>query len=187
MQFAARIIVALLLVASPWFADGPSAHAQASCEGASAMINPGNLVQSERATLCLLSAQRRAHGRARLHVDRLLRAAARRHSREMVRQRFYGHTSPGGETMLDRIRETGYLRGVRSTWVVGENIAWGQGTSATPRAIVRLWMDSPPHRRNILSSSFRGVGIGIVPGNPHGAEGATYTTDFGSRSPARGH
>jgi uncharacterized protein YkwD len=43
-------------------------------------------------------------------------------------------------------------------------------------------MNSPGHRANILSESFRQIGIAIAPGTPVGTGGATYTTDFGRRS-----
>jgi uncharacterized protein YkwD len=43
-------------------------------------------------------------------------------------------------------------------------------------------MNSPGHRGNILSRSFRSVGIGIAAGTPSGGGGATYTTDFGRRN-----
>jgi uncharacterized protein YkwD len=152
------------------------------CSGAGAALGPGNVRQIERATLCLMNAERSAHGLARLHANRQLRLAAVRHSREMVRDRYFEHTSASGESFDDRIRQTGYLRGVRS-WSVGENIAWGVGPDATPRAIVRVWMNSPPHRQAILSSGFRGVGVGVAAGNPRsGSGGATYTADFGSRT-----
>jgi uncharacterized protein YkwD len=42
-------------------------------------------------------------------------------------------------------------------------------------------MNSPPHRRNILSPRFSAIGLGVAPGNPRNADGATYTTDFGGR------
>jgi uncharacterized protein YkwD len=45
-------------------------------------------------------------------------------------------------------------------------------------------MNSPGHRANILSHSYRSVGIGIAAGTPYGGGtggGATYTTDFGRR------
>jgi len=101
----------------------------------------------------------------------------------MVQRRFFDHTSPSGETFDDRIRQTGYLRGSQS-WYVGENIAYGVGPNATPHAIVRAWMNSPPHRHAILSASFRSIGVGVARGNPGSrSRGATYTTDFGSRAP----
>jgi uncharacterized protein YkwD len=43
-------------------------------------------------------------------------------------------------------------------------------------------MNSPPHRANILSGSFRSIGIGVASGTPVGGGGGTYTTDFGRRS-----
>jgi uncharacterized protein YkwD len=47
---------------------------------------------------------------------------------------------------------------------------------------VAAWMNSAPHRANILKPAFRVIGIGIRPGVPvsSGGQGATYTTDFGS-------
>ena len=91
----------------------------------------------------------------------------------MVSERFFAHTSPRGSTVLSRIRDTTYLRGAPG-WSVGENIASGSGTMATPSAIVDAWMESPGHRANLLSPCFRDVGIGIAAG--------TYVTDFGRRS-----
>jgi len=64
---------------------------------------------------------------------------------------------------------------------VGENIAWGSGSLATPREIERGWMRSPRHRANILSQRFREIGAGVAAGTPERAGGATYTTDFGTR------
>jgi uncharacterized protein YkwD len=178
----ARIFLALLLLGSTSLINVPAAHAQSSCKGASADPRLGSLDEIEHTTLCLINSERRSHGRRGLRSNRLLHLAARRHSRDMVRDHFYAHTSPSGQTFDDRIRQAGYLRGARS-WFLGENIAWGKGTYATPRAIVRAWMNSPPHRHSILSSSFRSVGVGVAAGTPRsGGRGATYTTDFGSRT-----
>ena len=43
-------------------------------------------------------------------------------------------------------------------------------------------MSSPGHRENILRPQFREIGIGIALGAAGaGADGATYTADFGAR------
>jgi uncharacterized protein YkwD len=99
----------------------------------------------------------------------------------MVRQRFFDHVSPGGSTMAQRIKRTNYLDGRRG-WSLGENLAWGSGSLATPAEIVDGWMHSAGHRRNILDAGFREIGIGIALGSPTGGAGATYVNDFGSRS-----
>ena len=65
--------------------------------------------------------------------------------------------------MLARIKATTYLRDVTS-WSVGENLAWGSGTLATPRAMVRAWMQSADHRANLLDRHFADVGDRRRPG-----------------------
>jgi uncharacterized protein YkwD len=154
--------------------------ASAACKGAGATTPTATTRVLVRATLCVLNARRARHHLDPLRLNRNLATAARRHSRAMVRERFFSHTSPNGDTFIDRIRATGYLAGARS-WSVGENIAYGSGSLSTPRAIGRAWMNSPGHRANILSETFRSIGIGIASGTPVGARGATYTTDFGRR------
>jgi uncharacterized protein YkwD len=39
----------------------------------------------------------------------------------------------------------------------GENIAQGQ---RTPQEVVQAWMNSPGHRKNILSRDFTHIGVG---------------------------
>jgi uncharacterized protein YkwD len=97
----------------------------------------------------------------------------------MVRRHYFSHVSLSGSTFLQRIKRTGYLRRARS-WSAGENIAWGSGGYATPRSIVRAWMNSPPHRENILNGRFREIGLGVARGAPRGG-GATYVNEFGYR------
>jgi uncharacterized protein YkwD len=165
--------LAVTLVAAP--------SASAVCASASA--TPATVAKRTviRATLCTLNAERARHGLPRLKLNKKLSAAARRHARDMVRRGYFAHDSLGGGSFVDRIRRTGYLRGA-GTWSVGENLAWGARDRAAPRAITQTWMESPGHRANILSPSFREVGIGLSLGAP-GANGpaATYATAFGAK------
>jgi uncharacterized protein YkwD len=134
-----------------------------------------------RSTLCVVNAERGRRGLRPLGLDPRLSSAARRHAMDMARKNFFAHDSLDGSTFLDRIRRSGYLRGARG-WAVGENIAWGSGVQASPRAIGRAWMASPGHRANILSPSFRELGVGVASNTPvRGLAGATYATTFGSR------
>ncbi len=138
------------------------------------------------ATLCLLNEERAKRGLKALAANPQLEKAALNHTRTMVRQGFFDHVSPGGSTLLSRVRRgTRYLHGARR-YSLGENIAWGSSTYATPRATVKSWMESSGHRANILNRKFKHIGIGVVPGAPEDAQGmpaATFTTDFGYRSP----
>jgi uncharacterized protein YkwD len=187
-----RVAAALCLALAPLPAvarargsvDARASVAAERCADGDAMpgLVPDQTIQA--ATLCLMNAERAARGVRALHADADLARVARGYANQMVRQGFFAHTSPAGSTMLSRIRSTRYLRDVRS-WSVGENLAWGTGPLATPRATVRAWMDSPGHRRNLLDRSFADVGIGVVAGAPTrldpGEAGGTYVTDFGRR------
>jgi uncharacterized protein YkwD len=69
-------------------------------------------------------------------------------------------------------------------YVIGENLAWGTLSLATPQAIVSAWIASPPHLANILEGGYRDTGIAIAPAVPtalaDGVAGATYGQEFGS-------
>ena len=78
-----------------------------------------------------------------------------------------------------RIEGSGYSAACTPT--PGENIAWGGGPTSSPAQIVRMWMNSPPHRANILVRRYKHIGIGVCPRHPEGMSGGTYTTDFGYR------
>jgi uncharacterized protein YkwD len=157
-----------------------SARQRPACDGAGSVPTARNAPRVRNATLCLLNAQRARHHLPALRADRALGAAATRFARQMVRQGFFDHTSPGGSTMVRRIQRTAYARGARS-WALAENIACGAGSTATPAEIVRLWMASAPHRANILNGGLRDIGLGVATGTPDGSAGATYVTDFGAR------
>jgi uncharacterized protein YkwD len=152
------------------------------CKGASRRV--GKTRRSRRiarkAVLCLLNRERRAHGLKPLHTQTRLFTASFRHSRAMVKKRFFAHVQPGGIGLLTRLVRTHYLPA--RAWNVGENIAWGQGAYDSPKNTVNAWMHSTGHRANILRPGFRQIGIGIYRGVPTGRKsGATYTTDFGFR------
>jgi len=102
-----------------------------------------------------------------------------------VRERFFEHTCPDGGTFVSRIKRSSYLRGNLKRWAVGENIAWGTSDRSSPGKIVRAWMRSPGHRRNILDRRFDELGLGIALGAPkRGADhasAATYVNEFGQR------
>jgi uncharacterized protein YkwD len=165
---AAAMLVALLASASP--ADARR------CRAVNKDPNEISIHKAQTATLCLINNKRRAHHIHRVSENHRLDAASMRHAQDMARHNYFEHGD-----FVGRIKSTNYLSGAGS-WMVGENIAWGGGSYATPKSIVRMWMNSPPHRHNILDPRFREIGIGIARGTPApGVGGATYATDFGSR------
>jgi uncharacterized protein YkwD len=183
MQRACLHISVLALVVSCAFPLGTgTASAQAPCPQASAMPSQVQREPVIGATLCLINQERDKQGLAPLRISDRLGNAAQAHAKDMAKRNYFSHTSQSGASFVDRIRRTGYLANTRS-WQAAENIAWGTGRLATPKAIVRSWMNSPGHRMNILSGSLREIGIGIAKDAPiaNAGPGGTYATDFGTR------
>jgi uncharacterized protein YkwD len=157
------------------------AHRASACAHTGATPTRRNLASIRAAILCLHNQIRAQHRLPRLRANRKLAKAAVGHSRHMVRGRYFDHTDPNGVTFVQRVLSAGYVRRTQG-WALGENIAWGTGSLATPRAIMNAWMKSPGHRANILRRSYREIGIGISLGVPSaGGSGATVTADFGAR------
>jgi uncharacterized protein YkwD len=169
----------LLLPCGALVALALPAPALAACDGADTAPTHDGAVH---ATLCLLNAQRAAHHLSALTESAPLDKASDRYARDMVSRKFFDHVSPGGSTVLERIKAAGWVA-ASGSWSIGENIAWGSGSLGTPAAIVDGWMHSAGHRANILNDSFEEIGIGIAAGAPRsGISGGagTYVTDFGS-------
>ena len=172
-----RFIVSSLVAVSAFVAAPGAAHA-AGCTGADSAPSALSASAANHTTLCLLNAQRRAHGLRALRLDSKLGRAASGHAHNMVSKHFFAHDSLNGASFADRIKHTGWTRSRRS-YTIGENIGWGGGSLSTPRAMVSAWMHSAGHRANILSGAYKVIGIGIANGAPTGGSGATYATDFG--------
>jgi uncharacterized protein YkwD len=127
---------------------------------------------------------RRRHGLRPLRESRGLAAAARRHSRDMGMKGYFEHDSASGTAFWRRIERNYASRGF-GRWEVGENIAWNTAR-ANAAAVVRQWMGSPTHRANILSRSWRELGLGAYrvrrAGGAYGGRAVTIVTlDLGVR------
>jgi uncharacterized protein YkwD len=128
---------------------------------------------------------RRRHGLVPLRESGGLAAAARRHSRDMAVKGYFEHNSASGTAFWRRIERTYASSGYRR-WEVGENIAWNR-LRATAVDIVSQWMGSPTHRENVLSGSWRELGVGAyrvrhARGAYGGRRGTIVTLDLGSRT-----
>ncbi len=155
-----------------------------ACAGADLVASAQSETQLEGTILCLVNEERAAAGVRAVTPNLSLRNAAARHSAEMVSQGYFSHTSPNGVGFIDRILDAGYTRGSRS-WVVGENLVWGSGELSSAGGLVQAWMDSPPHRGNLLRARFRELGIAVARGTPvesSDTEGVTVASEYGYRT-----
>jgi len=183
MPRSCKVLGAIATVAACLLVAGSSASAS-SCPSTNVQVTGLSQSGMESSIACLINEQRAAHGVGPVQSNGALRQAALGHSSEMVNQGYFAHTSPGGVTFVDRIEATGYTRGARS-WEVGENLVWGSGPLSTPRSLVTSWMNSPPHRENLLRARFREIGIAAVVGTPRSsrdATGVTVSSEYGYRA-----
>ncbi|HKH41421.1 MAG TPA: CAP domain-containing protein [Solirubrobacterales bacterium] len=186
MPRSSKTLTAIAMVAAWMLINGSPASAS-SCPGANLQVSGLSQSAMESSIACLINEQRAGHGVRPVQPNAALRQAALGHSTEMISQRYFEHTSPAGVTFVDRIEAAGYTRGARS-WEVGENLAWGSGSLSTPGSLVTSWMNSPPHRENLLRARFREIGIAAVVGTPESsrdARGVTVSSEYGYRSFAK--
>jgi len=125
----------------------------------------GYVTTQEEIAFLLLNQDRAANGMAPLQLDPVLCSIARLKSQDMRDNRYFAHTSPTYGSASQMLKTLGYPFNA-----VGENIAH----HATVEKSQAAFMSSAGHRRNILSSSWIKVGIGVVTD----AQGYVYVTQL---------
>ena len=99
-----------------------------------------------------------------------LEKAARGHAKDMARRNYFSHESKDGRTMNTRIVTAGYIFKGWKSFMIGENIAFGQ--TSIPE-VMAGWFKSEGHCRNLMNPGFKEVGV---------AETNKYwVQDFGGR------
>jgi uncharacterized protein YkwD len=173
---AARLATVVLSVVGLWVAAAPA--------GASSQAPTTAMATLEQGVLTDVNALRHEHGLAALRLSPKLAAAARAHSFEMARRGYFGHDSANGSSFDKRIVRYYPLRGTRY-WSVGENLLWSSPDVDAAGAL-NMWLDSPEHRRILLTARWREIGLSAVhlssaPGTYGGREVTIVTADFGVR------
>jgi uncharacterized protein YkwD len=162
-----------------------------SCTASPARIDPGTLKKRpqpkiNRAALekqihSLINKERQKQGLLSLEWDDALSGIARHHSQDMATRNYFDHNSPEGRDFSYRYQQKGYQCAVRTGRTIhmgAENIALNHlydsvttmnGTAyydwnsedKIAETTVRGWMESPGHRKNILTQYFQKEGIGV--------------------------
>jgi uncharacterized protein YkwD len=158
----------------------------ATCVDTDLDPTPENLDRVSAALRCLVNQARVQAGDEPLGPAAQLSSAGAQYAQRMATEHFFGHVSPEGGTVEDRIRASGYLDH-QYHWGLGEDLAWGTLENARPGAIFAALMASDAHRTVLLTRAFRDIGIGVTPAPPQdtGQPGATYALEFAwTSSPA---
>jgi uncharacterized protein YkwD len=93
-----------------------------------------------------MNAARVNDGKSRLRLDPEMSKVSKVHTRAMARKQSLYHTS---STVLSK-RVTNWV-------LLGENV----GVGGTVSSLHRAFMNSAPHRANIMLSQFKYVGVGV--------------------------
>ena len=142
--------------------------------GAALLLTPAGAPASARhddeaSLLRAINVARADHGLQPVRIGPHLERAARAHTVAMLATQAFTHGS-----FVERLRSFHV-----SAPTIAENLAWAAGSDATAESIVRAWLASPPHRRNLLGRSFTLVGIGDLAGGFQGwADARVVTVDF---------
>lgn len=92
-----------------------------------------------------------------LTENQSLDTAAEKHAQEMAKNGKLSHFSKYHGKPSNRVTAEGYYY-----TSVGENIAYGQSTIDE---VMKDWMNSAGHRRNILGQQYKEIGVGIAVGS----------------------
>ncbi|MGR3593982.1 MAG: CAP domain-containing protein [Limimaricola soesokkakensis] len=154
-----HILAGVIALAASLGQSAPGATAQTSFQTC-LTTTPVKVRQN---VLKLVNARREARGLPSLSLQPKLNRAAQTHSCDMGRASALSHTGTDGSNVMDRAQREGYR-----PCLIAENVAAGHQSA---RDVVRSWMQSPPHRQNILRPDARHLGLGFASpqngGSPH--------------------
>jgi uncharacterized protein YkwD len=134
------------------------APAAASTSAAPRLVAADSL---EAAVVRKVNAARKARGLRALVSRRPLKRAATNHARDMASHGYFSHDWSNGAPFSQWIRRYWPGRNYRGSWSVGENLYW-RGPTITAKQVIRAWLNSPPHRRNLLARKWRAIGVGAI-------------------------
>jgi uncharacterized protein YkwD len=111
------------------------------------------LTADEQALIDLTNAERKKAELEPLKMNPKLMEAARKHAENMAKQDKLDHVLDE-KNPTDRAKAAGY----KSTYI-GENVSWNQ---KDPKEALAEWMDSEPHRANILKKEYTEIGVAVA-------------------------
>ena len=127
---------------------------------------------AEAQVLQLTNAERAKAGCGPLRTNSSLTRAADLHATDMVVHHYFDHNSQDGRSPFDRMKAAGFKGGS-----MAENIAVGYRSAS---AVVKGWMNSEGHRKNILNCDYTMIGIGYDSGQVKSEWGnGSWVQDFG--------
>lgn len=138
---------------------------KAAAVKASIVVNTASI---ERIAFDLINQKRVENGFRQLEWSDEVARIARQHSQDMAEFKYFGHRGLDDSMVSDRADRSGLKK-----WrAIGENIAFNRGYKDPVEVAVKLWLESPSHRQNLLKSDWGESAVGIAVA----ADGSYYFT-----------
>ena len=93
-------------------------------------------------------------GVRQLAISPLLQEACDIRTKELITK--YSHTRPNGDG-FNTVVSPGTVRAY-----LHENIAWTRDPNSSPARVMKMWMNRPGHRENLLLGQHTIMGIGVA-------------------------
>lgn len=127
---------------------------------------------SNQQLLILTNQQRQDNNLTALTDNTELDQAAANKAADMFSKNYWAHNSPDGTTPWIFIKSSGY-----NYIYAGENLARGFNNTSD---VINAWMNSPEHRKNVLSPNYQNVGFAVVTGKLGGEDTVLVVEMLGS-------
>jgi uncharacterized protein YkwD len=134
-----------------WLITAGSASMLLSLAGCQSVLSFDSTEGRSRSAEEVLAEIRRSHGLSTLSSDSQLERAARQQAGYMALSGKMVHRTGWGRDFAARMKDNG-VKGAAA-----ENIAHGRWEAGE---LMEIWMNSPPHRRNMLDARFSRFGLG---------------------------
>lgn len=145
-----------------------------ACAGATSTA--GDAHAELEAMYCGVNVVRHAYGTGAVRGNGPLNRSSQLKA-EAVRRCGFTHT-PCGMPFTSTFRRAHYL----PARAFGENLAWGQADLGSPLNTLQMWLNSPPHRANLLARSWRDLGIAVQRGRIFRRDAVSlWVMEFGRR------
>lgn len=128
---------------------------------------------SEQQIIEATNSFRQALGLHPLLNDEKLSQAAQAKAEDMVKNKYFDHSTPTGELFSAFINRSGY-----TYRQAGENLALHH---ATIDSLIQAWLLSPGHKANIVNANYNDIGIGVAYGTIDGRDGWFVVQLFGTK------
>ncbi len=139
-----------------------------------AIVYPGQSSTSDltpNQIIKLTNAARTSNGLKSLTTNVALNAGAELKANDMLSKQYFAHVSPTNVTPWFWFKKAGY-----NYSAAGENLAIDFTTSED---LVEAWLASPSHRKNLLNSQYKDIGVAVATGKMNGISSTVIVQFFG--------